>query len=174
MGFTPVEGLLMGTRAGDLDIGAVLFLMEKEKIGVDSASTLFNKHSGMLGLTNISSDARDIEDAATKDGNKLAQLAMKMYDYRVKKYIGSYTAAMNGCDVLIFTGGIGENAGITRKGICDELSWLGFEIDEEINEKTRGTETIISTQNSRVKIMVVPTDEELMIALDTQKIIGDE
>lgn len=173
MGFTPVEGLLMGTRAGDLDIGVVLYLMEKEKIGIESASTLFNKHSGMLGLTNISSDARDIEDAAVKDGNELAKLAMKMYDYRVKKYIGAYTAAMNGCDILVFTGGIGENADITRQGICNELDWLGFDIDSEKNKSIRGKEAVISTQNSKVKIMVVPTDEELMIALDTQKIIKE-
>ena len=173
MGFTPIEGLLMGTRAGDLDIGAVLYLMEKENIGVESASALFNKHSGMLGITNISSDARDIEDAAN-DGSELAKLAMRMYDYRVKKYIGSYTAAMNGCDILVFTGGIGENADITREGICGELGWMGFELDREKNQGLRGKEAVISTTNSKVKIMVVPTDEELMIALDTQKIVSDE
>ena len=171
MGFTPIEGLLMGTRAGDLDIGAVLYLMEKENIGTESASALFNKHSGMLGITNISSDARDIENAALNDKNELAQLAMNMYDYRVKKYIGSYTAAMNGCDILVFTGGIGENGDLTRKGICKELNWLGFEIDDELNNGLRGKEKVISTAGSKVKIMVVPTDEELMIALDTQQIV---
>jgi acetate kinase len=170
MGFTPIEGLLMGTRAGDLDIGAVLYLMEKENIGTQSASTLFNKHSGMLGITNISSDARDIEEAA-ENGHEKAQLAMKMYDYRVKKYIGSYTAAMNGCDILVFTGGIGENADITREGVCDNLNWLGFELDKTKNTGMRGKEAVISTDNSKVKIMVVPTNEELMIAMDTQKII---
>jgi acetate kinase len=171
MGFTPVEGLLMGTRAGDLDIGVVTYLMEKEKLGVESASTLFNKHSGMIGLTNISSDAREIEDAA-KDGNELALMAMQMYDYRVKKYIGAYTAALNGCDILVFTGGIGENADKTRLGICSELEWLGFKIDSDINKVARGKEIIISTPDSKVTIMVVPTDEELMIALDTEIIVN--
>lgn len=171
MGFTPVEGLLMGTRAGDLDIGAVLYLMEKEKLGLESASTLFNKHSGMLGITNISSDARDIEDAALKDNHELAKLAMKMYDYRIKKYIGAYTAAMNGCDILVFTGGIGENADITRKGVCEELDWLGFDLDHDLNNGLRGKEQVISTKDSKATIMVVPTDEELMIAMDTQNIV---
>lgn len=170
MGLTPLEGLIMGTRAGDLDIGAALFLMEKENIGVESASDLFNKHSGMLGITSISSDLREIHKAA-HEGNEMAQLAMKMFDYRVKKYIGAYTAAMNGCDYLIFTGGIGENAAITREGICKELSWLGFDIDKETNNKTHGKEAVISTPDSKVKIMVIPTNEELMIALDTLKII---
>ena len=171
MGFTPVEGLLMGTRAGDLDVGVVTYLMEKEKIGVESASTLLNKHSGMLGITGISSDARDIEHAAFKENNERALLALKMYDYRVRKYIGSYTAAMNGCDILVFTGGIGENGDLTRAGICEDLQWLGFEIDAETNKGMRGKEKVISTPNSRVKIMVVPTDEELMIAMDTQEIV---
>lgn len=171
MGFTPVEGLLMGTRAGDLDVGVVTYLMEKEKIGVESASTLLNKHSGMLGITGISSDARDIENAAFNEHNERALLALKMYDYRVRKYIGSYTAAMNGCDILVFTGGIGENGDLTRAGICEDLQWLGFEIDAETNKGMRGKEKVISTPNSRVKIMVVPTDEELMIAMDTQEIV---
>jgi acetate kinase len=170
MGFTPVEGLLMGTRAGDLDIGVVTYLMEKERLGVETASTLFNKHCGMLGITGISSDFRDIRNAANKE-NELAQIALKMYDYRVKKYIGSYTAAMNGCDVLVFTGGVGENADETRKGICEGLDWLGFEIDNEKNTGSRGQETIISSDKSKVKILVVPTNEELMIAEDTVKLL---
>lgn len=173
MGFTPVEGLLMGTRAGDLDIGAVIYLMEKENIGLESASTLFNKHSGLLGITNISSDTRDIKKAA-KGGNQLAQLAMKMFDYRVKKYIGSYTAAMNGCDMLVFTGGIGENSASTRTGVCAELDWLGFKIDENKNNQLNSTEAVISTPDSRVKILIVPTDEELMIAMDTKRIVEEK
>jgi acetate kinase len=170
MGFTPVEGLLMGTRAGDLDIGVVTYLMEKERLGVETASTLFNKHCGMLGLTGISSDFRDIQKAADND-NELAQIALKMYDYRVKKYIGSYTAAMNGCDVLVFTGGLGENGFESRKGICEGLDWLGFEIDNERNSGVRGQEAVISTDKSRVKIMVIPTNEELMIAEDTVRLL---
>jgi acetate kinase len=170
MGFTPIEGLLMGTRAGDLDIGVVTYLMEKEKLGVETASTLFNKHCGMLGLTGISSDFRDISNAAD-NGNELAQIALRAYDYRVKKYIGSYTAAMNGCDILVFTGGVGENADETRKGICEDLNWLGFELDDEKNKGLRGKEAVISTDKSKVKIMVIPTNEELMIAEDTLKLI---
>ncbi len=170
MGFTPIEGLIMGTRAGDLDIGVVTYLMEKENIGVESASALFNKHSGMLGITSISSDSRDIEQAA-KNGNEMAQLAMKMYDYRIKKYIGAYMAAMNGCDILVFTGGIGENSDITRLGVCQNMQYLGLDIDSEKNKLARGTETTISTNNSKTKILVVPTDEEFMIATDTQTII---
>lgn len=170
MGFTPVEGLIMGTRAGDLDIGVVTYLMEKERLGVETAMTLFNKHSGMIGLTGISSDFRDLKKAADS-GNELSQMALKMFDYRVKKYIGAYTAAMNGCDILVMTGGIGENNAYTRKGICSELEWLGFEIDEDINNETAAEEKIISTKNSKVKILVVPTDEELMIAEDTLALV---
>jgi len=170
MGFTPIEGLIMGTRAGDLDIGVVTYLMEKENLGVETASTLFNKHSGMLGLSGISSDFRDINKAAN-NGDELSQLAIKMFCYRVKKYIGSYTAAMNGCDILIFTGGVGENSDFTRKGICEELDWLGFELDEIRNLGLSGIEAVISTEKSKVKIMVVPTDEELMIAKDTLEFI---
>lgn len=166
MGFTPVEGLIMGTRAGDLDIGVVTYLMEKENLGVETASTLFNKHSGMLGLTGISSDSRDILKAAN-EGNEQAKMAMDIYNYRVKKYIGSYIAAMNGCNMLIFTGGVGENAVHTRKGICQNLEWLGIEIDEKKNSEIRSTEAVISTDNSKIKVLVIPTNEELMIARDT-------
>lgn len=170
MGFTPIEGLIMGTRTGDLDIGAVLYIMEKENIGLESASALFNKHSGLLGITNKSSDNRDVLKAAN-EGNEQALLAIKMFNYRILKYIGSYVAAMNGCDMLIFTGGIGENSTVTREGVCAELNWLGFDIDLEKNSQLNGTESVISTDNSKVKILIVPTDEELMIALDTKEIV---
>jgi acetate kinase len=171
MGFTPVEGLLMGTRAGDLDIGVVTYLMDKEKLGVETASTLFNKHSGMLGLTGISSDFRDLRKSVVEDHNELSSMALEMYDYRVKKYIGAYTAAMNGCDVLVFTGGIGENDFETRKGICSEMQWLGFEIDDQLNTGLRAKEALVSTPASKVKIMVIPTNEELVIAEDTMDLL---
>jgi acetate kinase len=172
MGFTPLEGLIMGTRAGDLDIGAVMYIMEKEEIDLNSANTLFNKHSGMLGVTGISSDMREIELAAEK-GNERAILGLEMYDYKVKKYIGSYAAALEGLDIVIFTGGIGENSDIDRTAICKGLGFLGFEIDENMNKNLRGKEAVISTKESKVKVMVVPTNEELMIALDTQKIVEE-
>lgn len=170
MGMTPVEGLMMGTRSGDLDIGVYHFIMEKEQINRGTAYTIVNKHSGVLGITGISSDMREVESAA-EQGNYRAQLALKMYDYRVKKYIGAYTAAMNGLDILVFTGGIGENADVTRTGIAGELSYLGIELDETINTGLRGKEQVISTKNSRVKVIVVPTDEELVIAKDSYDII---
>ncbi|RLD67364.1 MAG: acetate kinase [Bacteroidetes bacterium] len=171
MGLTPVEGLIMGSRTGDLDLGALLFLMEKEEIGVETARTLINKHSGMLGITGVSSDMREIEKEA-KEGNDRAQLGLDMYSYRIKKYIGAYAAAMGGIDMLIFTGGIGENADMVRKGITDGLSFLGIDLDENKNIGLRGEDAIISTDESRVKVMVVPTNEEFVIANDTLGIIN--
>lgn len=170
MGFTPVEGLVMGTRSGDLDVGVVLYIMEKEEIGIKSANTLFNKHAGMLGITGISSDMREIE-MAKANGNEMAALALDVYDYKVKKYIGSYIAAMGGLDILIMTGGIGENADTTREGVLSELDFLGISLDHEKNKGFR-SEGVISTPDSKVKIIVVPTDEELMIALDTEQIVA--
>ncbi|PWE00733.1 acetate/propionate family kinase [Marinilabilia rubra] len=170
MGFTPIEGLMMGTRCGDLDVGAVTYIMDKETIGTRSASTLFNKHSGMLGITGISSDMREIEEAADK-GDDNAMLGMKMYDYRIKKYIGAYAAAMGGVDILIFTGGIGENGDVTRKGVCEDLEFLGIEINHSKNDNLRGKEMDISTSGSKVRVMVVPTNEELVIAQDTKGIV---
>lgn len=170
MGFTPIEGLIMGTRCGDLDVGVVQYIMEKEEIGLRSANTLFNKHAGMLGISGVSSDMREIEMAA-ENGNERAKLALEMYDYKVKKYIGSYMAAMGGLDILIFTGGIGENADTTRAGICSDLDFLGISLDHEKNKGFR-KEGLISTPDSKVKIVVVPTNEELMIALDTEAIVS--
>ena len=171
MGFTPIEGLVMGTRSGDLDVGVVLYIMEKEEIGIRSANTLFNKHAGMLGITGISSDMREIEMAKVK-GDEKAVLALDMYNYKVKKYIGSYIAAMGGLDILILTGGIGENADTTREGVLSDLDFLGISLDRQKNKGFR-SEGIISTPDSRVKVIVVPTDEELMIALDTEQIVAD-
>ncbi len=171
MGFTPVEGLIMGTRTGDLDLGVLTFLMAKEKIDLGSVNNLINKQSGMLGVTGISSDMREIEIEAEKE-NKRAIMGLKMYDYRVKKYIGAYSAAMGGIDLLIFTGGIGENACNTRRGICENLGFLNLELDEDINKGLRGETAIISKDNSKGTIMVVPTNEELVIAEDTQRIIS--
>lgn len=170
MGFTPVEGLMMGTRSGDVDMGVVTFLMEKEMIGSSSASTLFNKHSGVLGVSGISSDMRDIENAIAQ-GNERAKLALDMYEYRIKKYIGSYMAALNGCDVLVFTGGVGENQTGTRQKVCDSLSFTGVKIDAELNKTSRGKEVLLSTPDSKVKVVVIPTDEEFMIASDTLEIV---
>jgi len=168
MGFTPIEGLVMGTRCGDLDVGVVQYIMEKEEIGIRSSNTLFNKHAGMLGISGVSSDMREIEMAKAA-GNERAALALDVYNYKVKKYIGSYIAALGGLDILVLTGGIGENAGTTREGVCSELDYLGISLDYEKNKGFR-SEGIISTPDSRVKIVVVPTNEELMIALDTEEI----
>lgn len=170
MGFTPLEGLMMGTRCGDLDVGAVTYIMDKELIGTRSASTLFNKHSGMLGVTGISSDMREIEAAVAK-GDAMATLGMEMYTYRIKKYIGSYAAAMGGVDILIFTGGIGENDDSTRNLVCSELDYMGVVMDTKKNKGLRGREMDISTEGTKVRIMVVPTNEELVIAQDTKQIV---
>jgi len=147
--------------------------MDKEEIGIASINALINKHSGMLGLTGISSDMREIENASFKDNNEKATLALKMYDYRIKKYIGAYTAAMNGLDILVFTGGIGENADTTRRGVAMNLEFLGIEFDDTLNTGLRGKEMVISKPNSRVKVIVVPTNEELVIAEDTLEIINN-
>ena len=171
MGFTPVEGLMMGTRSGDVDLGVVTYLMEKEMISTSATTTLFNKHSGVLGVSGISSDMRDIEKAIS-EGNQRAKLALGMYEYRIKKYIGSYAAVLNGFDVLVFTGGVGENQTITRERICNGLSYLGIEIDPEIN-RIRGEEILLSTPNSSIKVVVIPTDEEYLIASDTMELVSN-
>ncbi len=169
MGFTPVEGLMMGTRSGDVDLGVATYIMDKEVIGTSTASTLFNKHSGVLGVSGVSSDMRDIE-AAVAEGNERAKLALDMYEYRIKKYIGSYVAALNGVDVLVFTGGVGENQTVTREKLCKDLSFLGIELDVEKN-KIRGEEIEITTPESKVRVVVIPTDEEYMIASDTMELL---
>ena len=169
MGMTPLEGLIMGTRAGDLDVGALLFIADKEETSIQYTSTLVNKFSGMLGVSGVSSDMRDIEIAA-ENGNERAKVAMEMYQYRVRKYIGAYAAAMGGVDLIVFTGGIGENDTVTRTRSLDGLGFIGVQIDEELSLKSRGKELLISTAESKVKVIVVPTDEELMIASDTYEI----
>jgi acetate kinase len=173
MGFTPIEGLMMGTRSGDVDLGVVTYLMEKEMIGSASVSTLFNKHSGVLGVSGLSSDMREIE-AAVAAGNERAILALNIYEYRIKKYIGSYLTALNGVDVLVFTGGVGENQTGTRQRICESLAFMGVKIDNELNARSRGKEVLISTPDSTVKVVVTPTDEEFMIASDTLEIINGD
>ena len=170
MGFTPIEGLMMGTRSGDVDLGVVTFLMEKEMIGASAVSALFNKHSGVLGITGLSSDMRDVENAI-KEGNERAKLALDMYEYRIKKYIGSYITAMNGVDVIVFTGGVGENQTPTRQYVTESLGFMGVKMDNELNAKTRGKEMLLSTPDSTVKVVVIPTDEEFMIASDTLEIL---
>ena len=170
MGLTPVEGLIMGTRSGDIDAGVLTLLMEKEEIDYSSLNTLINKHSGLLGISGISSDMREVESAAA-EGDERAALSLKMYDYRVKKYIGAYAAAMGGVDILIFTGGIGENGWKTRENICCDLEFLGIEFDKNKNEGVRGKETVISKEESPVTVMVVPTNEEFVIASDTRYIV---
>ncbi len=172
MGFTPVEGLIMGTRTGDLDLGVLTYILDKEDIGLSSVNTIINKQSGMLGITGISSDMREIELEAEK-GNKRAILGLQMYDYKVKKYIGAYAAALGGVDILIFTGGIGENADTTRRGVASDLGFLGLELDDSINTGLRETTKVISKADSRGTIIVVTTDEELVIAEDTQRIIQE-
>lgn len=170
MGFTPLEGLAMGTRSGSIDPSIISYLMEKENITAEEVVNILNKKSGVYGISGISSDFRDLEDAAFKNGNKRAQLALNVFAYRVKKTIGSYAAAMGGVDVIVFTAGIGENGPEVREFILDGLEFLGFKLDKDKNN-VRGKEAIISTADSKVYVMVVPTNEEYMIAKDTEKIV---
>lgn len=169
MGLTPVEGLIMGTRSGDLDLGAFIFVMEKEDMHLNCAKSMINKRSGMYGITGVSPDMREIREEAEK-GNERAKLGLEMYSYRVKKYIGSYAAAMNGVDMIVFTGGIGENDWETRRDILNGLDYLGIEFDVEKNDGRKSEETLISKDGSKVDALVVPTNEELVIARDTQEI----
>ncbi len=169
MGLTPLEGLIMGTRSGDVDPAVVQYIANKEQKSVDEVLNILNKKSGVLGVSGVSSDFRDLE-AAANAGNERAQIAFDGFIYRVAKYIGSYVAAMNGVDAIAFTAGLGENNGAARQAICDYLTYLGIELDTEKN-KIRGEEVVISTASSKVKVMVIPTNEELAIAMETVKLV---
>lgn len=174
MGLTPVEGLMMGTRSGDVDAGMLTFLMEKEKLDAQGLSDLLNKKSGVLGIFGVSSDMRELEKAVSEGKDKRAILADNMYDYRIKKYVGAYAAALGGVDIIVFTGGVGENQFTCREGVCEGLEYMGVKLDKELNAKIRGTETVISTPDSKVKVVVVPTDEEMTIAMDTEEILSNK
>lgn len=170
MGLTPTEGLMMGTRVGDVDPGAIVYMMEREGLDAAGVSNLINKRSGVAGVSEISSDMRDIE-AAIADGDRKAILALDMYEYRILKYIGAYAAVLGGVDVIVFTGGVGENQTATRERICEKLAFMGVTFDAEAN-KTRGEEIEISGSDSKVHVVVIPTDEEMMIAQDTAEIVS--
>lgn len=170
MGMTPLEGLMMGTRSGDIDPAIVPFVMNKEELTLNEVNSMLNKHSGMLAISGISSDMREVTEAMN-DGDKNATLAFDMYTYRLKKYIGAYAAAMNGIDVLIFTAGVGENSSALREKVCQGITFLGIELDLELNAQRSKEARVISKQESRVKVMVVPTNEELLIARDTYSIV---
>jgi len=170
MGLTPIEGLMMGTRTGDLDLGVLFYIMNVENLSSKEAYALVNKQSGVLGVSGVSNDMREVEEASA-NGNKRAKLSLEMYFYRVKKYIGAYAAAMGGVDVIIFTGGIGENGPETREEICKDFEFLGLEFDKEKNAGKRGEEIEISKTFSKVKVVIVPTNEELVIAQDTYGIV---
>lgn len=171
MGLTPTEGLMMGTRVGDVDPGALTYLMTKHNLTVDQLQKIINKESGMAGVTEISSDMREIE-AAVNAGDERAKLGLDMYELRITKYIGAYAAEMGGVDVIVFTGGVGENQTGLRADVCRPLAFMGVEIDETLNAGIRGIEAEISKPSSRVKVCVIPTDEELMIARDTEAIVA--
>ena len=171
MGLTPLEGLMMGTRSGDIDPGAIPFIMEKLQLDGKGLSDLLNKKSGVMGVSGVSSDMREVE-AAAKAGNKRAELANTIYFYRIKKYIGAYAAAMGGVDIIVFAGGVGENQAPCREASLEGLEFIGVELDKELNKKSRGEEVVLSTPESKVKVVLVPTDEELMIASDTYEIVS--
>ncbi len=170
MGFTPLEGLAMGTRSGDFDPAIIKFLMDKEGMSIVDVDNMANKKSGVLGLSGVSSDFRDIEDAAEK-GNERAQLALNVFVHKVKKYIGAYAAVMNGVDAVVFTAGLGENSDYIRREVCKDMTYLGIEVDNAKN-KVRGKETDVSTDSAKVRVLLIPTNEELMIARDTKELIG--
>ncbi|MBQ1523643.1 MAG: acetate kinase [Firmicutes bacterium] len=165
MGLTPLEGLIMGTRCGDIDPAAIPFIAEREGMTLKEIDTMMNKKSGMLGVSGVSSDFRDVENAAN-EGNERAALAQKMFVHRVKHYIGAYIAEMNGCDAIVFTAGLGENGKTMRKWICEDMDYLGIKLCDKCND-VRGKEAFLNTEDSKVKILLIPTNEELMIARDT-------
>jgi len=170
MGLTPLEGLIMGTRSGDMDPAIIEFLAHKENLNIDEIMNILNKKSGVYGLSgNVSSDFRDLEKAAS-EGNEKAKLTLDAFEYRVAKYIGAYVAAMNGVDAVCFTAGLGENGSITRERICSYLGYLGIELDKEANAK-RGEDIVISTKDSKTKVLVIPTNEELAIARETSLLV---
>ena len=171
MGLTPLEGIMMGTRSGDVDGGAVAFLQKKLCLDADGISNLLNKKSGVAGISGVGSDMRDLENAC-KQGNKRAILAQEMYNYKIKKYIGAYAAAMGGVDIIVFTAGVGENQTSMRAEACKGLEFMGVKIDEAKNATIRGKEAVISAPDSKVKVVVIPTDEELMIASDTMALVS--
>ena len=171
MGLTPTEGLMMGTRVGDVDPGALVYLMERRHLNPEQLQKVIQKESGMLGVTEISNDMREIE-AAVNAGNERARLGLEMYEQRIIKYIGAYAAEMGGVDIIVFTGGVGENQTGLRADVCRPLAFMGVEINEQLNAGIRGTETVISTPASKVIVAVVPTDEELTIARDTRDIVN--
>ncbi|WP_282942727.1 acetate kinase [Paenibacillus sp. RC67] len=173
MGMTPLEGLMMGTRSGDLDPAILPYLMTKEELTLHEISSMLNKHSGLLGVSGISSDVREIQEAALQ-GQASAILALEMYEYRIRKYIGAYAAAMNGLDVIVFTGGVGENSSSLRHQIMKRLTYLGVAVDEQLNEASDNGERTISTKSSSVSVLVIPTNEELMIAQKTYALLEDK
>jgi acetate kinase len=171
MGLTPVEGLIMGTRSGDIDAGALLYIAYKEELSIDQMNKLVNKESGVLGISGLSPDMRELEKAA-EEGNERAQLALEMFHYRIRKYIGAYAAVMGGVDLVVFTGGIGENGSETREEICKDFEYMGLKFDRAKNKGLRSKAAIISKDDSKVKVMVMPTNEELAIALDTFELVN--
>lgn len=172
MGLTPVEGLIMGTRVGDFDLGALLFLMDKEKIDLQGANNFINKKCGVNGISGVSMDMRDLHAAAEK-GNKRAKLALQMYAYRVRKYIGAYAAAMDGVDLIIYTGGIGENDFMIREWSCSGLEFMGVDFNKEANTGVKGKDVLLTKPGSKVKVMAITTNEELVIATDTMRIVSE-
>ena len=173
MGFTPLEGLIMGTRVGDIDPSIILYIMGKEGLSISEANTLLNKHSGLVGISGESSDMREVETAVL-EGNKRAKYAFDVFTYRIKKYVGAYIAALGGLDALVFTGGIGENSEMVRKAVCENMDYLGIKLNEELSNSRPKGEVLLSSADSKVNIFKIPTNEELVIALDTEKIVGEQ